>query len=336
MKPGGVAARFRSYTPEEKRMHIPRIGVGVPSFGPHASPAGIVAVAQSTERLGFHSVWTFERLLLPAPLDGDNPYGLPEHTASMYDPLETLTFVAAHTQRIRLGTSVLDALFHAPIVLARRLATLDRLSAGRVIAGIGQGWMPEEFTAAGVLLSRRGAGFEDYLAAMRACWAPDPVECTGRHYQIPRSKIGPKPIRGHVPLLIGGTSQPAIERAARFGDGFAAVFQDWDTPLADLLAWLCYTHWCWGKDCVVGDNCDWGTRVCLEHRCIRWFGPRIAPSMSYIVVDSWRTDFGPATTTGGGDGLLHTPPLCSRVVLAASMSATSSARPPDAIGMPTS
>ncbi len=217
-------------------MNIPRIGVGVPSFGPHASPDGIVAVAQTAEHLGFHGVWTFERLLLPAPPDGDNPYGLPEHNASVYDPLETLTWVAAHTQRIRLGTSVLGALFHAPVVLARRLATLDRLSAGRVVAGIGQGWMPEEFTAAGVPLSRRGAGFEDYLAAVRACWAPDPVEHTGRHYQIPRSKIGPKPRNGRLPILIGGTSQLAVARAARLGDGFAAVFQDWDTTRTQI-AW---------------------------------------------------------------------------------------------------
>jgi probable F420-dependent oxidoreductase len=217
-------------------MHIPRIGVGVPSFGPHASPDGIVTVATAAERLGFHSVWTFERLLLPAPPDGDNPYGLPKQTASVYDPLETLTFVAAHTQQIHLGTSVLDALFHPPVVLARRLATLDRLSGGRVIAGIGQGWMPEEFTAAGVPLSRRGAGFEEYLAAMRACWAPDPVEYSGRHYQIPRSNIGPKTIQGRVPLFLGGISQPAIERAARLGDGFAAVFQDWDTTRTQI-AW---------------------------------------------------------------------------------------------------
>src|SRR5262245_12711775 len=101
------------------------------------------------------------------------------------------------------------------------------------------------------------------------------------------------------------------------------------------MDWLCYTHRCWGKDPRVGDNRDWGTRVCREHRCIRWFGPRIAPSMSSIVVDSWRTDFGPATTTGGEHGLLHTPPLSSRVVLGASMSTTSSGPVPDAIGMPT-
>jgi probable F420-dependent oxidoreductase len=217
-------------------MKIPRIGVGLPNCGPQASPEGILAVATAAERLGFDSLWTFERLLLPKPVDGGNPYGLPETNALVYDPLETLTWVAAKTERIRLGTSVLDLLFQPPIVLARRLATLDHLSGGRVVAGIGQGWMPEEFAAAGIPLSRRGAGFEDHLAAMRACWAADPVEHNGSRYQIPRAQIGPKPVNSTITVLIGGVSQPAIERAARLGDGFAAVFQDWDS-LDTQIGW---------------------------------------------------------------------------------------------------
>jgi probable F420-dependent oxidoreductase len=186
-------------------------------------------VARAAEGFGFHSVWTFERLLLPAPHDGDSPYPLPDSNATVYDPLETLTWVAAQTERVRLGTSVLDALFQPPVVLARRLATLDRLSDGRVVAGIGQGWMPEEFAVAGVPPGRRGTGFEDHLAAMRACWGPDPVEHTGPRYQIPRSRIGPKPVQDPLPVLIGGGTQPTVERAARLGNGFATVFQDWDT-----------------------------------------------------------------------------------------------------------
>jgi alkanesulfonate monooxygenase SsuD/methylene tetrahydromethanopterin reductase-like flavin-dependent oxidoreductase (luciferase family) len=94
--------------------------------------------------------------------------------------------------------------------------------------------MPEEFTAVGVPFSRRGAGFEDYLAALRACWGPDPVEHTGRRYVIPGSEIGPKPLNGRVPVLVGGTTRPAVERAARLGDGFATVFQDWDTTAGEI------------------------------------------------------------------------------------------------------
>jgi probable F420-dependent oxidoreductase len=216
------------------REQLPRIGVGLPHCGPHASPDGIVAVAKAAERLGFHSVWTFERLLRPIGPDGENSYGLPPTNASVYDPLETLTWVAAHTERVRLGTSVLDALFHPPVILARRLATLDQLSGGRVVAGLGQGWMPEEFATVGVPLTRRGDNFEDYLAALRACWKPDPVEYDGRRYQIPRSEIGPKTVNGGIPILIGANAESATERAAHVGDGFAAVFLGWEATLAQV------------------------------------------------------------------------------------------------------
>ena len=131
----------------------------------------------------------------------------------------------------------MDPLFQSPLVLAKRLATLDRLSGGRLMAGIGQGWMPEEFEAVGVPMARRGAGFEEHVAAMRACWQPDPVEHLGRWYRIPRSRIGPKPVNGRVPLLVGGTTRPAVERAARVGDGFAAVFLGWES-LHSQVAWF--------------------------------------------------------------------------------------------------
>jgi len=215
---------------------FPRVGVGVPSFGPHASAESIAGFSVAAERLGFDSVWTFERLLLPVGPDGTNPYALPDHNGLVFDPLETLTWVAAHTSRIGLGTLVMDPLFQSPLVMAKRLATLDRLSGGRLVAGIGQGWMPEEFEAVGVPMTRRGAGFEDYVAAMRACWGPDPVEHHGHWYRIPPSLIGPKPQDGQVPLLIGGTTKPAVERAARLGDGFAAVLLDWDA-LGTHVSW---------------------------------------------------------------------------------------------------
>ena len=112
------------------------------------------------------------------------------------------------------------------MVLARRLATLDQLSSGRVVAGIGLGWMPEELTATGVPAAGRGVRFEEHLAAVRTCWGSDPVEHHGAMYQIPRSKVGPKPINGHIPVLIGGVAQPAIARAARLGDGLILAFRD--------------------------------------------------------------------------------------------------------------
>jgi probable F420-dependent oxidoreductase len=183
------------------------------------------------ERIGLAAVWTFERLLRPAEpmMLGVGPMPLPEFNAIVYDPLETLTYVAAKTRTIRLGVSVLDTLFHSPVVLARRLATLDHLSAGRVLAGLGQGWMAQEFTAAGVPSRRRGAGFEEHIQAMRAVWGSDPVRFEGRYYHVPESEIGPKPLTpGGPPLLVGAASPQAVERAARLGLGLTSVMFSWD------------------------------------------------------------------------------------------------------------
>lgn len=206
-------------------------GVGLPTSGSLASPANIARVAQEAERQGYTAVWTYERLLRPVePVaqGGGAPQPLPKTYRLVYDPLETLSYVAALTTRIRLGTSVIDALFHPPVVLARRFATLDQLSGGRVIAGLGQGWMPHEFDAAGVPMSRRGAGMEEMVAALRACWGPDPVEFTGRFYRIQRSEIGPKPVQAHLPVLLGTSSPAAIRRAARIADGINPIAASFD------------------------------------------------------------------------------------------------------------
>ncbi|WP_040842054.1 TIGR03619 family F420-dependent LLM class oxidoreductase [Nocardia brevicatena] len=214
-------------------MNFPRIGVSLPHVDPYAGPDAVAAVARAAERLGFHAVSASDRLLIPAAAHWSNDAGLPESHA--WDSLEVLTWAAAHTHRIRVTTSILNSIFHSPVMLARRLATLDRLSRGRLDIGIGQGggtrlppfYIPEEFAAAGVPTSRRGAGFVDHLAAMRACWAPDPVEFHGTHYRIPPSTIGPKPYAGTIPVFLGATTRHTIERAARIADGFITVAVDW-------------------------------------------------------------------------------------------------------------
>jgi probable F420-dependent oxidoreductase len=210
------------------------LGIGLPTSGRHASPENIAQVAEGAERIGLGSVWTFDRLLRPTvPIAMGGPGGPvmdpPEAFGTVYDPLETLSHLAARTSRIRLGTSVLDALFQSPVILARRIATLDRLSGGRLIAGLGQGWMSQEFEAAGVPLSRRGAGFGEHVQAMRAVWGPDPVRFEGRFYRIPESEIGPKPVRPDGPeVVIGCVAPAAVERAARLGTGLSLVIFDWD------------------------------------------------------------------------------------------------------------
>ncbi|HEU5157122.1 MAG TPA: TIGR03619 family F420-dependent LLM class oxidoreductase [Streptosporangiaceae bacterium] len=202
-------------------------GLGLPTGGAAASPEVISHVATEAERLGLASIWTFERLLRPTrpvSMGGGPAVALPDIYASVYEPIETLAFLAGRTGRIRLGTSVIDALFHPPVVLARRLATLDRLSGGRLVAGLGQGWMPQEFAVTGVPIRRRGAGFQEHIEAMRAIWGADPVSFDGRFYRLPESQIGPKPVRpGGPPLLIGASTVAAAERAARMGIGLNPI-----------------------------------------------------------------------------------------------------------------
>ncbi|GAA0915770.1 TIGR03619 family F420-dependent LLM class oxidoreductase [Nonomuraea longicatena] len=208
------------------------LGIGLPVCGPYAGPEAIGRAAETAERIGLAAVWTYERLLRPAEpmMLGVGTVPLPEFQAAVYDPRETLSYVAARTSRIRLGTSVLNALFHPPIVLARRLSTLDRLSGGRLTVGLGQGWMAQEFTATGVPPVRRGAGFAEHIAAMRRVWGPDPVRFDGRFYRIPEGEAGPKPSRPDGPTLFAGAWAPAaVERAASMGLGLITVFSDWDT-----------------------------------------------------------------------------------------------------------
>ncbi len=198
-------------------------------------------MAQAAERAGLHAVSVSERLLMPVRPGWSNDAGLPE--SHVWDPIEMLTWAAAHTARVRVATGIVNAIFQPPIVLARRLATLDRLSGGRLDAGLGQGGggteetgylIPEEFAAAGVPLGRRGAGFVEHLAAMRACWGPDPVEFAGERYRIPRSTVGPKPYGATIPVFLGALVQPTAERAARVADGVILVAVDWDATRAQV------------------------------------------------------------------------------------------------------
>src|SRR5258708_2635846 len=175
-----------------------KIGISLPQIGPQASRNNLTRVATRAEELGYDSVWVLERLLWP--LKPQEPYPaspdgrLPDAYQIVFDPLETLTFVAALTRKIRLGTSVLVLPYHTPIQLARRLATLDALSDGRVEIGVRVGWSRGEFEAAGTAFERRGARADEFLQAMIEVWTKDPVSFQGQFYHIPESKIGPKPV----------------------------------------------------------------------------------------------------------------------------------------------
>jgi probable F420-dependent oxidoreductase len=207
------------------------LGIEIPT-AEFATTANLIRVAEAAEQIGLGSLWSYERLFRPLiPVkQGGQMTVIPEGYASLFDPLEALAFAAAKTSRVKLGTSIIDALFHPPAVLGRRFATLDQLSGGRAIAGLGQGWMAEEFRHAGVPMKRRGAGFGEYIDVLRAIWGPDPVEFHGRFYEIPPSQINPKPVQpGGPPIIVAANTPDSLARTARQADGINPFYRSRDS-----------------------------------------------------------------------------------------------------------
>lgn len=212
---------------------LPLLGFGLPVSGSWARPPTMLRVAQRAEELDYHALWTFQRLLVPAEGTIDPAWDERNNPAvrsaddpsyrSVHDPLLPLAYVAGHTSRIRLGTATICALFTPPVVLATALTTADHLTGGRLDVGLGIGWLPHEYVAAGVPQERRGARFEEYLRVLEALWTEDPVEHRGEFYDVPRSHPGPAPVqRPRPPLLLGGAAPAALRRAGRIADGWIA------------------------------------------------------------------------------------------------------------------
>jgi probable F420-dependent oxidoreductase len=192
-----------------------RIGFGLPVAGAWATPDNIAQFAAQAEQLGYHSLWTFQRLLVGVGQDLDPVY------QSVLDPLVSLAYAAAHTSRIRLGVAVVNFPFVSPAYLAKQAASLDVLSGGRHDLGLGSGWSAVEFTATGASMDRRGAQAEEYLAALRTLWADDVSQFDGEFYTIPPSRMAPKPVqRPGPPVLLGGTAKSALRRAGRSAAGW--------------------------------------------------------------------------------------------------------------------
>jgi probable F420-dependent oxidoreductase len=206
-----------------------KVGVSLPQAGQQATRESVIQMAKNAESEGFDSLWVFERLLWPmrpqTPYGGTPDGNLPIEYQIMLDPLETLTYVAANTNKIVLGTSVIDMLFHNPVVLARRFATLDVLSEGRTIAGFGIGWSEDEYDASNIPFQNRGKRADEFIQVLKRIWTDDVVEFKGKYYSIPASKIGPKPIqKPHPPIYIGGFSPNTFSRIVNYDtNGWLAV-----------------------------------------------------------------------------------------------------------------
>jgi probable F420-dependent oxidoreductase len=213
-----------------------KFGILAANTMPFATPDGAAALAGAAEASGFESLWTAEHILWPDTYDSPYPYAetkkMPGSGNTLLpDPFIWLTWCAAHSRTLKLASGVVIVPYRHPALMAKEVATLDFLSGGRVILGIGIGWLEEEFLALNVPFARRAARTEEYVEVMRKLWAHDGVGHQGSFVAFAGMNSNPKPVRARVPIVVGGHSRAAAERAGRIGDGFVPLGGD----IAELI-----------------------------------------------------------------------------------------------------
>jgi probable F420-dependent oxidoreductase len=216
-----------------------QLGFRLPTSGTLPSTLGVGAMARAAEAAGAGSLWVGDHIVwvrdyatrYPYAHDGRPPQLLPE--TPFYEAFTSMAWIAANTNTARVGAAVAVLPQRDPVLLAKTVATLDALSGGRVVLGVGVGWLREELEALGWEWGSRGARMEEAIAVLQACWTGAPEPFTGRHFQLPAGVMCyPTPVSGSVPLLVGGMTDLAIDRAARVGDGWFALasLTDFDEP----------------------------------------------------------------------------------------------------------
>lgn len=194
--------------------------------GSTTHPDNLVLVAQKAEELGFESLWCPEHLAVPLEMKSPYPYSEDGRfpgpaSVGLHDPLIALAFVAGCTTRIKLGTGVFVLPLRNPLAVAKAVASLDVLSRGRVLFGVGIGWLAEEFAAVGMPWEHRAARTREWVAMLKALWTEESPSFEGRFHSFPPIGFNPKPTqKPHPPIIFGGESKPALKRAAEIGDGW--------------------------------------------------------------------------------------------------------------------
>jgi probable F420-dependent oxidoreductase len=217
-----------------------KFGIMFANTGTYATAGGVRALATAAEDAGFDSFWTVEHVVVPKGYESAYPYDAsgrmpgPEDSP-IPDPLVWLSYLAAVTSTAKLATGVLILPQREPLVLAKACATLDQLSGGRLVLGVGAGWLAEEFDALGVPFAERGPILDDHISALRAAWGSQPASFSGPYTQFSDVFVRPQPVDGTVPIVVGGHSQAAARRAGRLGDGFFPAGRS-DDELASLIA----------------------------------------------------------------------------------------------------
>ncbi len=204
-----------------------KIGLLTAGLGQAAHPRTLRTIAENAERLGFGTLWAPEHVVLfdrytesKYPYSQDGAFAAPS-TIDWMDPFVALTYVAAHTSKIRLATGICLVPEHNPLVLAKVIASLDYLSGGRFALGVGVGWSAEEFKALGIPFERRAQRTREYIAAMRKLWSDESSTFHGEFVNFDAARSFPKPVQGgKVPIIFGGESTPALKRVAEYGTGW--------------------------------------------------------------------------------------------------------------------
>lgn len=209
-----------------------KLGIFGINTGPCAAPETAAKVARAAEAAGFESVWTGEHVVLPDPQRPPSP-AAPDHP--MLDPAVALAFLAAHTERLRLATGIIILPQRNPVVLAKELASVDVLSKGRLIFGLGAGYLRPEFDAVGASFGDRGARTDEYIDVLRALWTEAKPAFEGRTVRFRGVDAHPRPVqKPHPPIVVGGTSRAAFARAAGRGNGWYGFLRDLEAAQADL------------------------------------------------------------------------------------------------------
>ena len=203
-----------------------KFGLRYCNTGRYIDPVDAVELVQAAEEAGFESAWTVDHTVDPEnyksayPYSDDGKMAGGQDDVPLPDPLIWMSYIAAVTTKIKLATGILILPQHNPIITAKQVATLDMMSGGRVLLGIGVGWMREEFEALGAPFERRGARTDDYVAAMRALWGQKKASYQGEFTNFRNIYCRPQPVNGTVPIIVGGHSNAAARRAGRLGDGY--------------------------------------------------------------------------------------------------------------------
>lgn len=255
-----------------------QVGIHLPQYGRVARPEAVTRAARRAEELGFAGVWVSDHIVQPASQDYPSPY--------LYDPIVTLTWAAAVTADIGLGTSVLVAPQHNPLEAANQLASLDSLSGGRLTVGAGVGWSAGEFATLGYGFADRGERMDEILRLWRTVWRDDPASFSGAHYAFEDLRVLPKPAHD-IPIWVGGSGERAHRRAVELGDGFhlISVTPEEAAPIVERLrrdrpepAFTISLRTGWDPQGMEPDR--------IRAECDAYE----AAGVSYVVAAPWRTD----------------------------------------------